>query len=38
MRVLAAEERISISTLLADQLRQIIRERKGYDRAQKNVL
>jgi hypothetical protein len=32
-RVLAAEEDSSISALLAAQLEQVVRERKGYDQA-----
>jgi hypothetical protein len=37
-RILAAEEGSSISALLAAKLEEIIRERKGYDRARKRAL
>jgi hypothetical protein len=38
IRILAAEEGSSISGLLAAKLQEIIRERKGYTRAQKRAL
>jgi hypothetical protein len=38
IRILAAEEGISISGLLAVKLQEILRERKGYARAQKRAL
>jgi hypothetical protein len=37
-RVLAAEEGSSISALLARKLEELVRERKGYDRARKRAL
>jgi hypothetical protein len=37
-RVLAAEEGSSISRLLAAKLEELVRERKGYDRARKRAL
>jgi hypothetical protein len=37
-RVLAAEEGSSISAMLAEKLQQLVRERKGYDRARKRAL
>jgi hypothetical protein len=37
-RILAAEEGSSISALLAAKLEEIVRERKGYDRARKRAL
>lgn len=37
-RVLAAEEGSSISRLLAGKLEELVRERKGYDRARKRAL
>jgi hypothetical protein len=37
-RVLAAEEGSSISRLLAARLEELIRERKGYDRARRRAL
>ena len=37
-RVLAAEERSSISALLAAKLEQVIRERKGFQQARKRSL
>jgi predicted nucleic acid-binding protein len=37
-RVLAAEQGSSISRLLAEQLEELVRERKGYDRARKRAL
>ena len=38
IRILAAEEGSSISGLLAAKLQEIIRERKGYARAQRRAL
>jgi hypothetical protein len=38
IRVLAAEEGTSISALLAARLKQIVRERKPYERARKRAL
>jgi hypothetical protein len=38
VRILAAEEGTSISALLASKLEEVIRQRKGYDRARKRVL
>ena len=38
VRILAAEEGSSISALLAAKLEEIVRERKGYDRARKRAL
>ena len=37
-KILAAEERTSISALLAARLEQIVRERKTYERARKRAL
>ena len=37
-RVLAAEQGSSISRLLATKLEEMVRERKGYDRARKRSL
>lgn len=37
-RVLAAEEGSSISAMLAAKLEELVRERKGYDRAKKRAL
>jgi hypothetical protein len=37
-RVLAAEEGTSISAMLAAQLEQLVRDRKGYHLAQKRAL
>jgi hypothetical protein len=37
-RVLAAEEGASISALLAAQLEQVVRERKGYDQARRRAM
>jgi len=37
-RMLAAEEGSSISALLAAKLEEIVRERKGYDRARRRAL
>lgn len=37
-RVLAAEEGSSMSQLLADKLEELVRERKGFDRARKRAL
>jgi hypothetical protein len=37
-RVLAAEEGTSISALLAAQLEQVVRERKGYDQARRRAM
>ena len=37
-KVLAAESGTSISALLAERLRQIVRERKTYDRARRRAL
>jgi hypothetical protein len=36
-RVLAAEQGSSISRMLADKLEELVRERKGYDRARKRA-
>lgn len=38
IRILAAEEGSSISGLLSAKLEEIVRERKGYARAQKRAL
>jgi hypothetical protein len=38
IRILAAEEGSSISGLLAAKLQEIVRERKGYARAQRRAL
>ena len=38
IRILAAQEGSSVSGLLAAKLEEIIRERKGYARAQKRAL
>ncbi len=37
-RVLAAEEGSSISSLLAARLEELVRDRKGYDRARRRAL
>jgi hypothetical protein len=37
-RVLAAEQGSSVSRLLADKLEELVRERKGYERARKRAL
>lgn len=37
-RILAAEEGTSISALLATQLEQALRERKGYEQARRRAL
>lgn len=37
-RVLAAEEGSSISAMLAAKLEELVRERKGYERAKKRAL
>jgi hypothetical protein len=37
-RVLAAEQGSSISRMLAEKLREVVRERAGYDRARKRAL
>jgi hypothetical protein len=37
-RVLAAEQRSSISRMLAEKLEEAVRERSGYDRARKRAL
>lgn len=37
-RILAAEEGSSISGLLASRLEELVRERKGYDRARRRAL
>lgn len=37
-RVLAAEQGSSISRLLADRLEELVRERKGYERARKRAV
>ena len=37
-RVLAAEEGSSMSQLLAEKLEELVRERRGYDRARKRAL
>lgn len=38
IRVLAAEQRTSISAMLAERLEQIVRERKSYDQARRRAL
>jgi hypothetical protein len=38
IRILAAEEGSSISRLLATRLEELVRERKGYDRARRRAL
>jgi hypothetical protein len=38
VRVLAAEEGKSVSSLLATRLEQIVRDRKAYDRARRRAL
>jgi hypothetical protein len=38
VRILAAEEGSSISALLTAKLEEIVRERKGYDRARRRAL
>lgn len=37
-RVLAAEDGSSVSALLAAQLEQLVRERKGYDQARRSAV
>jgi hypothetical protein len=37
-RILAAEEGLSVSALLAAKLGEIVRQRKGFDRARKRAL
>jgi hypothetical protein len=37
-RVLAAQEGSSVSALLAARLEQVVRERKGYNRARRSAL
>lgn len=37
-RILAAEEGISISSLIAAKLDEAVRQRKGYDRSRKRAL
>lgn len=37
-RILAAEEGLSISALLAAKLDEIVRQRKGYDRARRRAM
>jgi hypothetical protein len=37
-RILAAEEGLSVSALLAAKLAEIVRQRKGYDRARKRAV
>ena len=37
-KILAAENRTSISTMLGARLEQLVRERKSYDRARKRAL
>ena len=37
-RILAAEDDSSVSALLADQLEQLVRERKGYDQARRSAV
>lgn len=37
-RILAAEEGSSMSQLLSAKLQELVRERKGYDRARKRAL
>ncbi|MGA8223234.1 MAG: hypothetical protein WB780_16405 [Candidatus Acidiferrales bacterium] len=37
-RILAAEERLSISALLAAKLEEIVRQRKGYDRSRRRAV
>jgi len=38
VRIMAAEEGSSISQLLADKIEEVVRERKGYDRAKKRAV
>jgi len=38
IRIIAAEEGSSISALLASKLQEIVRQRKGYDRAKTRAL
>jgi predicted transcriptional regulator len=38
VRILAAEERTSISALLAQQLERVVREGEGYERAKRQEL
>ena len=37
-RILAAEEGLSVSSLLAAKLEEVVRERKGYDRSRRRAL
>lgn len=37
-KVLAAETGTSVSALLAERLEQVVRERKGYERARKSAI
>lgn len=37
-KILAATEGTSISAMLADRLHEIVRERKGYERARRSAL
>lgn len=37
-RILAAEEGLSVSALLAAKLDEIVRQRKGYDRSRKRAV
>jgi len=37
-RILAAEEGLSVTALLAAKLDEIVRQRKGYDRARKRAI
>jgi hypothetical protein len=37
-RILAAEDGSSVSALLAAQLEQLVRERKGYDQARRSAV
>jgi hypothetical protein len=37
-RILAAEEGLSVSGLLAAKLEKVVRERKGYDRSRRRAL
>jgi hypothetical protein len=38
VRILAAEEGLSVSGLLAAKLDEIVRQRKGYDRSRKSAV
>ena len=38
VRVLAAEEGVSVSGLLAAKLDEVVRQRKGYDRSRKRAV